>query len=163
MEAQRHSLAAFTVSGVPFNSTFTGQHQWCHHSERFHVSISRGKRVASSNPNACEKQRQQERQQQEDWWQTRMELEIGTRVRVLDKGIVMYHFPKLINKPVEVVGKKGTVIGNVSMEKGVKVSAIAPYVVRLDEYPKSKTHFAEDEIEVITDEEEGEGEGEAKN
>lgn len=84
-------------------------------------------------------------------WMPIMKLNIGDRVRVLDKGITMYHFPGKMNVPVEVAGLTGTIANDVSIHKGVKVSATLPYVVTLDEYPKSKTHFSENELEVIDD------------
>lgn len=83
---------------------------------------------------------------------TAMELKVGDRVRVLDKGILMYHFPGKINEPVPVSGLTGTVITDVSILNDVKLSATSPYIVKLDDYPKSRTHFSEDEVEVVTEE-----------
>lgn len=80
-----------------------------------------------------------------------MKLEVGDRVRVLDKGILIYNFPKKLNVPIKVAGFTGTIAKDVSHHKGTKVSATLPYVVNLDEYPKSKIHFSENELELIHD------------
>lgn len=80
-----------------------------------------------------------------------MEIKVGDRVRVLDKGIVLYHFPGKRNEPVPVAGLIGTVAKNISMQDGEKMSATLPYVVHLDDYPKKETHFSESELEVVDD------------
>lgn len=62
---------------------------------------------------------------------------------------MMYHFPGKQNEAVAVAGMTGEVIKDISVQKNVKVSTTAPYVVRLDGYPKLRTHFAESELEVL--------------
>jgi hypothetical protein len=73
-------------------------------------------------------------------------MEVGTRVRV-SESVIVYNHPEHRNKPFDMKGQEGEVIGLANHWHGKPISANFPYIVRFS--PKHKLHFHESELEVI--------------
>ncbi|MBF2022073.1 MAG: ferredoxin-thioredoxin reductase variable chain [Hydrococcus sp. C42_A2020_068] len=73
-------------------------------------------------------------------------MKVGDRVRVT-KSVVVYHYPKSKNQPLDLKGMEGEIIDIVTNWQGRPVSANLPIVVKFEK--NFKAHFREDEVEVI--------------
>lgn len=73
-------------------------------------------------------------------------MKIGDRVQVTE-SVIVYHYPKNKQKPMDIKGMEGELIEIVTEWQGRPVSANFPYLVKFEK--KFKAHLQEHEIKVI--------------
>jgi hypothetical protein len=73
-------------------------------------------------------------------------MKVGDRVRV-QASVVVYHNPNSKNKPFNLKGLEGEVVGIVNEWQGRPISSNLPIVVQFDK--KFRAHFQEHELEGI--------------
>ncbi|NJM58463.1 MAG: ferredoxin--nitrite reductase [Synechococcales cyanobacterium RU_4_20] len=76
-------------------------------------------------------------------------MNVGDRVRVKHE-VMVFHFPKKKNEPVDIQGYEGEVVKVLTEWQGRPVSANFPVCVQFDIDPKFLTHMREDELESLT-------------
>jgi hypothetical protein len=73
-------------------------------------------------------------------------MKVGDRVRV-QASVVVYHNPNSKNKPFNLKGLEGEVVGIVNEWQGRPISSNLPIVVQFDK--KFRAHFQDHELEGI--------------
>lgn len=73
-------------------------------------------------------------------------MKIGDRVRV-QQSVIVYHYPKHRNQPLDIQGMEGEVVDVVDQWQGRPISANLPIKVKFEK--KFSAHMSEDELEVI--------------
>jgi hypothetical protein len=73
-------------------------------------------------------------------------MKVGDRVRVKTK-VEVFHHPKSKNQPYDLAGQEGTIAAILTEHNGKPISANFPVLVDLGD--RFRTHFREDELEII--------------